>query len=132
MTESEFVSEFFPEVDPQYRPYGPRVLVQFKLVRKKSSGGIILAEDTRDIQRENTVLAKVVGLGPIAYCNRESGQPWPEGHWAKVGDIVTVPKWGGFRFQRKFGDEAITFSAFQDHEISGCPTGGFEELDKVL
>ena len=132
MTDQEFVSEFFPEIDPQYRPFGERVLVQYKLVRKKSAGGLILATDTQEVQRENTVMAKIVALGQIAYCNRETGQPWPEGHWAKIGDVVLVPKWGGFRFQRKFGEEVITFATFKDHEIVGCPTGGFDELDQIL
>lgn len=132
MTDEDFMKEYFPFIDPRVRPFGERVLVQYKLVRKISHGGIVLVEDTKDINRENTVLAKVVNFGELAYRNRDTGQRWPEGTWCKPGDVVLVPKWGGFRFPRFVGEDTVIFAMFKDHEIIAGPTGGFDELDQIL
>ena len=56
----------FPNTDPGVRPFGSRVLVQFRQAKMKTKGGIILAGETRDTEVWNTQVAKVVALGPLA------------------------------------------------------------------
>jgi co-chaperonin GroES (HSP10) len=132
VSDEDFLREYFPTVEHGIEVYGPDVLVQFKLTRKKSHGGIILTAETQDVQKENTVIARIVTMGPLAYCNRETGLPWTEGVWAKAGTVVLVPRWGGFRFPRRFEEEQVVFSLFKDFEVKGGVKWGFDELDRVL
>ena len=111
--------EAFPYVDPKFAPLGARVLVQLKSTKKTSSGGIVLVEETKDTEKWNTQIGKLVKLGPLAFCNRETGKPWTEGMWAGVGDFVRVPRWGGDRVDIRVGDteEKALFCVFNDHEL---------------
>jgi co-chaperonin GroES (HSP10) len=114
---------------------GSRVLVQLRTVREKTQGGIVLVEDTKAFNKSNTQLGKVVMLGPIAYCNRETARPWPEGVWARPGDFVRLPKYGGDRFERKIPgtSETAIFCLFSDHEIiAKVDPEAFEEIDEIL
>lgn len=124
----------FPPVQPGVRPFGARVLVQLRTVREKTQGGLIIVEDTREFNKENTQLGKVYQLGPLAFRNRDTGQLWREGVWAKPGDYVRIPKWGGDRFKRVVPgtDDTAIFCIFSDHEIiAGVDPEAFEELDEV-
>lgn len=129
------LEEAFPEIDPGLEPLGTRVLVQLRTVREKTQGGIVLVEDTKTFNKANTQLGKMISQGPIAFCNRETAKPWPEGVWAKPGDYVRLPKYGGDRFERKIPgtkDTAI-FCLFSDHEvIARINPDAFEELDEIL
>lgn len=109
----------FPEIDPGIHPLGARVLVQLRTVRNQTSSGLVLARDTRQYNQEMGQFAKVVELGSLAYCDRSTGQRWPEGHWVSAGDIVRVPKYGGDRMARKIPgtDETTIFCIFDDHTI---------------
>lgn len=114
--------EAFPEVDCGCDPLGGRVIVQFKQTPKKTTAsGIILTAETKETEKWNTQVAKVVATGPLAFRNRESMQPWPEGVWCQVGDFVRVPKWGGDRWEVAISDgddsERALFATFNDHEI---------------
>jgi len=124
----------FPSVVPGVAPLGARVLVQLRTVREKTHGGIILAQDTKEFNKENTQLGKIYQLGPIAFRNRDSGELWREGVWARPGDFVRIPKWGGDRFTRKVPgtDDTAIFCIFSDHElIAKVDPEAFEELDEV-
>jgi len=124
----------FPSVAPGVFPLGARVLVQLRTVVEKTKGGIVLPQDTKDFNKANTQLGKVVQLGSIAFRNRDSGQLWREGVWAKPGDLVRVPKWGGDRFERKIPgtDNSAIFCIFSDHEIiAQVDPDAFTELDEV-
>lgn len=129
------LDEAFPEVDPGVYPMGTRVLVQLRTVRNKTASGILLAEDTKNFNKVTTQLGKVIRIGPIAYRNRETGHLWPEGVWAKPGDYIRLPKYGGDRFSRMIPgteDEAL-FCIFQDHElIARVDPDAFEEIDELL
>jgi co-chaperonin GroES (HSP10) len=111
--------EAFPEVKPRLTPLGARVLVQLKTTKKTSSGGIVLVEETKDTEKWNTQIAKVIKLGPLAFCNRETGLPWAEGMWVSTGDYVRVPRWGGDRVEVKVEgtDDKALFCVFNDHEL---------------
>ena len=125
----------FPDIDPGLYPKGARVLVQLRTVREKTEGGIVLVEDSRQFNKANTQLGKMIYLGPIAYRNRDTGQPWPEGTWVKAGDLVRVPKYGGDRFERKIpgSNDTAIFCIFSDHEIiAQIDPDAFSEIDEIL
>ena len=116
---SEALALAFPEVDPGIKPLGSRVLVQIKTAAERSKGGIILSADDRSTEKWNTQVGKVVATGPLAFHNRNTGELWPEGAWANVGDFVRVAKYGGDRFEV---GEAL-FVVFNDLDLIGVLTG---------
>jgi co-chaperonin GroES (HSP10) len=116
--------EAFPAVDAGVRPFGSRVLVQIRTPRKKSRGGILIVEDTRDTEKWNTQVAKVITVGPLAFKNRTTMESWPEGAWCKPGDFIRVAKYGGDRWEVAFGDdgEKAMFVIFNDLDVIGDVT----------
>lgn len=121
------IDEAFPPCDPGIRPYGSRVLVQVRMPRKKTKGGIILSDETRVTDHWNTQVAKVLEVGPLAFKNRNTMEPWPEGSWCTAGTFVRVPKYGGDRWTVKVnidGEEDETLIAmFNDTDLLGEVTG---------
>ena len=119
----------FPSVDPGAKPLGGRILVQLRRTKRKTSGsGIILVEETKETEKWQNMVAKVVAIGPLAFKHRDSMQSWPEGSWCEVGDYIRVPKWGGDRWEVKApGDEEhedpALFAIFNDHEVIAKVTG---------
>lgn len=129
------LDEAFPSVNPGVVPLGTRVLVQLRTVRSKTASGIVLIDDTRQFNKVTTQLGKVINIGPIAFRNRETGQLWPEGVWARPGDYIRLPKYGGDRFERKIPgtEDTALFCLFQDHEIiAKVDPEAFEEIDEIL
>lgn len=122
------LQEAFPAVDPGAKPVGGRVLVQWRQTKKTvTSSGIVLVEETKETEKWNNQVAKVISLGPLAFKKRDSLEPWPEGNWIEVGDYVRMPKWGGDRWEVPYGDpdlgETALFSVFNDHEVIAKVTG---------
>jgi len=119
------LDEMFPNVDPEFAPYGHRVVVQIRRVVSKTSSGIILAKDTREGEAYNGQVGKLIATGPLAFKNRTTGEPWPEGVWAKIGDFVKVPRWAGDRWtvDLKDGLEPIIMVVFSDADLIGKYTG---------
>ena len=120
--------EAFPEIDPGALPVGGRILVQWRAVREKiTSSGIVLPEETKETEKWNTQVAKVISIGPLAFKKRDSMEPWPEGNWIAVGDYVRMPKWGGDRWEVPFSvgntKGNALFSIFNDHEVIAKVTG---------
>lgn len=114
--------EAFPEVDPGAVPVGGRILVQWRQTMKKTTNsGIVLVEETKETEKWNNQVAKVIAVGPLAFKKRDTLEPWPEGNWVAVGDFVRLPRWGGDRWEVPFGDpaegETALFSVFNDHEV---------------
>lgn len=120
------LDEAFPKIDPGVKPLGSRVLVQIRTPKLVTKGGIHLTKDTQETELYNTQIGKVIGLGPLAFCDRKTMQPWPEGAWFGLGDYVRIPKYGGDRWSVKFGteegEEAIMV-IFNDLDIIGLVTG---------
>ncbi len=81
----------FPVVKPGVRPLGSLILVQLKHSATKTEGGIELLKDTIQTENDTTQVAKVIAHGPLAYHNRETLKPWPEGEWTKPGDFIRIP-----------------------------------------
>lgn len=112
----------FPEVHAGQAPFGGRVIVQLRRI-KKSAGKIILVEETKENEKWNNMIGKVVAIGPLAFKNRDTMASWPEGSWAQVGDYVRVPRWGGDRWERFVSTEEngdlnpVLFMTINDHEL---------------
>jgi co-chaperonin GroES (HSP10) len=119
----------FPSVDPGAKPLGGRILVQLRRTKKKTtSAGILLVEETKETEKWNNMVAKVIEIGPIAFCHRDTMQRWPEGAWCVPGDYIRVPKWGGDRWEVKVpGDDDLEdpalFMILNDHEVIAKVTG---------
>lgn len=119
----------FPSVDPGAKPLGGRILVQLRRTKKKvGQAGIILVEETKETEKWNNMVAKVIEIGPLAFKHRDTMQPWPEGSWCSPGDYIRVPKWGGDRWEVKVeGDDEMEdpalFAVLNDHEVIAKVTG---------
>jgi len=119
----------FPAVDPGAKPLGARVLVQLRRTKKTTTAsGIILVEETRETEKWQNMVAKVIELGPIAFKKRDTMEPWVEGIWCEVGDYIRVPKWGGDRWEVSLpnaekGDDPVLFMVLNDHEVIAKITG---------
>jgi co-chaperonin GroES (HSP10) len=116
--------EAFPDADPGIIPFGSRVLVQIRTPKTKTASGIIIDNGSRDTEKWNTQVARVVSVGALAFKNRNTMESWPEGSWCGPGDYVRVPKYGGDRWEvpLKDGDSAL-FVIFNDLDIIGQVIG---------
>jgi co-chaperonin GroES (HSP10) len=119
----------FPSVEPGAKPLGGRILVQLRRTNKKAtSAGIILVEETKENEKWNNMVAKVIEIGPLAFKHRDTMLAWPEGSWCVAGDYIRVPKWGGDRWEVKvpgensYEDPAL-FMILNDHEVIAKVTG---------
>lgn len=123
----------FPSVDPGAKPLGARILVQLRRTKKKTtSAGIILVEETKETEKWNNMVAKVIEVGPLAFKKRDTMEDWPEGSWCEVGDYLRVPKWGGDRWEvpvegEPDEDQAL-FMVLNDHEVIAKVTGNPLEM----
>ena len=117
------IEEAFPKADPGITPLGNRVLVQIRSPKRRSAGGLFLPEESRDTEMWNTQAALVISCGEVAFKNRDTLEPWPEGDWVTPGQFVRVPKYGGDRFQvpvpgSKDNEQAL-FVLFKDLDMIG-------------
>ena len=116
--------EAFPPADPGITPFGSRVLVQIRTPKTKTASGIIIDNGSRDTERWNTQIGKVISVGALAFKNRNSMESWPEGSWCQPGDYVRVPKYGGDRWEVPLANgESAMFVIFNDLDIIGRVTG---------
>ena len=134
MNKEDYSKQHFPEVEPGATPCGNQILVQYRTLKSKTSGGIALIQDTKDFNNGNTQVAKLVKVGHIAFKDRSSGETWKEGAWAKEGDIVITPRWGGFRFEVPIpdSDDVAIFATFEDFNVKLVVESNFEAFDKLL
>lgn len=80
-------------------PRGWKVLIKMPQVEKITAGGIIRVDAVVEAEEYMSITAEVVAIGPLAYADRESGEPWATGPWCKVGDTVIVPKFVQFKLE---------------------------------
>jgi co-chaperonin GroES (HSP10) len=111
----------FPKVEHGMQPYGGRIIIQLRRVKKRK-GMIYLVEETKENEKWNNMIGKVIAIGPLAFKNRDTMTSWPEGSWANVGDFVRVPRWGGDRWEIKDptdeqGEDPVLFMTINDHEL---------------
>jgi len=121
---SDAMQEAFPSADPGIQPFGSRVLVQIRTPKSKTASGIIIDSGSKDTEKWNTQVAKVVSVGPLAFKNRNTMESWPEGSWCAEGEFVRVAKYGGDRWEVPLPDgESAMFVIFNDLDIIGRVTG---------
>jgi hypothetical protein len=87
-----------------------------------------LVSETKETEKWQNMVAKVIAIGPLAFKKRDTMEPWPEGSWCEVGDYLRVPKWGGDRWEVPVPNESIEedpalFMVLNDHEIIAKLTG---------
>lgn len=121
VTMSGTLEEAFPDVDPNYLPFGSLVLLQVRVAKRKvgKDSLIELPDDVRSTIQANTQVAKVISHGPLAFKNRNTGEPWPEGAWAHPGEYVRVPLYGGDRWEVPHEDGVVVFRVLKDLELGG-------------
>lgn len=121
---AEALLEAFPDANPGITPFGSRVLVQIRSPKTKTASGIILDNGSRDTEKWNTQVAKVIQVGALAFKNRNTMESWPEGSWCKAGDFVRVAKYGGDRWEVPLPNgESALFVIFNDLDIIGQVVG---------
>lgn len=123
------LEEAFPDADPGVSEvFGNRILFQLRMPKAESAGGLLLPDEVKETLRWNEQVAKVVKVGPIAFQNPNTGEPWREGAWLKEGDYVRIPKHGGDKWsvkitlENRFGHsvtEEIMFAVFDHHAPIG-------------
>lgn len=128
------IAELFPTVDPEFRPFGHRVVVQIRRVVNKTKSGIILAASAKETEIYNSQVGKIIAMGPLAFRMRSTGEAWPEGVWGKVGDYVKVPRWGGDRWTVDLEDglEPVMLATLADSDLIGEYTGDILKVRSYL
>jgi co-chaperonin GroES (HSP10) len=137
MTNNNNLDWAFPKVDPGAEPLGARILVQLRRSRKKTESGLWLVEATKETEKWQNMVGKVITIGPLAFKNRETMASWPEGSWCQVGDYVRVPKWGGDRWDIEVPgedslEEKALFMIINDHEVIAKITGNPLEVKAFI
>lgn len=119
----ELIDRLFPKIDSGIKPTGNTVIIQGIHIPEKR-GGIILTQDYRDTEAYDVQVGMIVAMGPLAYKNKTTLEPWKEGNWAEVGAIVSLPR-SGFRINRKINGEKYNFILITDAEVNA----EFTDLD---
>lgn len=116
------LEDAFPDVDPQFKPFGSKILIQVRRVLTTTKSGIYLGEADKTTEAWNTVIGKLIAAGPLAFKNRQTALPWPEGMWAEIGDFVRFPRHQGDRLSVKMNDDRgdpVVILLMDDHQLSG-------------
>ncbi len=71
-------------------PCGHRVIIRPRPVEGVSKGGIVLVDETRDLEKRATQIGTVVAIGSQAWKAFADGAPW-----CKVGDTVMYSRYSG-------------------------------------
>lgn len=63
-------------------------------------------------------------MGNLAYRDRTTFEPWPEGQWCEVGDWVRIPQYGGDRVEilvgpdkSKYHGHLALFATIPDRDV---------------
>lgn len=122
---SQTLEMAFPEVDPNEIPLGSKVLLQIKQPATKTTGGIVLSSYDIETEFDNTQVAKVLHVGPVAFRSRADLTPWPEGAWFMEGDYVRVSQHDGKRWTRPIPgtkgigiEERVTFVLMEELHVA--------------
>lgn len=121
------IERAFPDVQPNIFPCGNRILVQLRTPMKKSRGGLLIPDESQDMDKARAQTALVRALGPVAFKNRVTLLDWPEGAWCAPGAFIRTPMYGGDRFEvpipgREAADSAL-FVTFLDLDCLGLVLG---------
>ena len=100
-------------------PKGWKVLVVMPQSKEKTEGGIIKAEETRQIEETANICGFVLKLGPDCY---KDAKRFPSGAWCKKGEWVLFRAYSGTRI-KMYGQE---FRLINDDTVEAVvenPTG---------
>jgi co-chaperonin GroES (HSP10) len=88
------------------QPTGWRILVMPYQGKTKTDGGLILPDQVREREALATVVAYVLRIGPLAYCdpNKFGDNPEP---WCAEGEWVCIGRYAGSRFRIDGGEVRI-------------------------
>ena len=76
-------------------PSGYKLLIALPEVDEKTEGGIIKAQQTRQLEGVGSIVGFVMTLGPAAYQDKEK---FPNGPYCKEGDFILMRSYSGTRF----------------------------------
>ena len=79
-------------------PVGYRLLVRPWSGQKKTDGGIILSDQTKETIEMTTVVGLVIKMGDLCYKDKDR---FPNGPWCKEGQFVIYGRYAGARFKTK-------------------------------
>jgi co-chaperonin GroES (HSP10) len=99
-------------VDELPTPSGWRILVLPFTPKEKTTGGIIIAQESLDRLRIATNCGYVLKIGPLAYHDKEK---YPTGPWCKEKDWVIFARYAGSRLPIEGGEVRI----LNDDEVLG-------------
>jgi co-chaperonin GroES (HSP10) len=99
-------------VDELPTPSGWRILVLPFTPKEKTSGGLIIAQESLDRLRIATNCGYVLKIGPLAYFDKEK---YPTGPWCKEKDWVIFARYAGSRLPIEGGEVRI----LNDDEVLG-------------
>ncbi len=99
-------------VDDLPEPCGWRLLVLPFTPKEKTSGGIIIAQESLDKARIATNCGYVLKMGPLAYRDKEKFETGP---WCKKGDWVIFARYAGSRLPIEGGEIRL----LNDDEVLG-------------
>ena len=99
-------------VDELPTPSGWRILVLPFTPKEKTSGGIIIAQESLDRLRIATNCGYVLKIGPLAYFDKEK---YPTVPWCKEKDWVIFARYAGSRLPIEGGEVRI----LNDDEVLG-------------
>jgi co-chaperonin GroES (HSP10) len=107
---AENISESLIESLPQ--PCGWRLLVLPFTPKDKTSGGLIISQESLDKARIATNCGYVLKIGPLAYLDKEK---YPTGPWCKEKDWVIFARYAGSRLPIEGGEVRL----LNDDEVLG-------------
>jgi len=99
-------------VDELPEPSGWRLLVLPFTPKDKTSGGLIISQESLDKARIATNCGYVLKIGPLAYLDKEK---YPTGPWCKKGDWVIFARYAGSRLPIEGGEVRL----LNDDEVLG-------------
>jgi co-chaperonin GroES (HSP10) len=99
-------------IDSLPQPSGWRLLVLPFTPKDKTSGGIIISQESLDKARIATNCGYVLKIGPLAYLDKEK---YPIGPWCKEKDWVIFARYAGSRLPIEGGEVRI----LNDDEVLG-------------
>lgn len=119
----------FPFVNPGIKPCGTRILLQVRSPVAKTKGGIVLPEDIAETELFLTQTAMVRELGPVAFRDRKTLEPWPEGAWVQPGMFIRMPKYNQDKWWVEFDRPGFAYKSkalfmlINDLDVLGERTG---------
>ncbi len=114
------IEDAFPSLDANQlgiHPLSNYLLVQMRLPKKTTAGGIILTSETQDFDQYQTMIGRVLELGPIAFRDRSSLKRWDGFEWAEAGAFVYVPRYTNNSRLIQFEDQTMELRFVKDLDV---------------